>query len=226
MYRTLLDKVRCMLVSSSLPTVFWGEAVMTAAHLVNLSPSTAIDFKSPDFVWYEKLPDYSRLRVFGCTAYAHQTEGKLEPRSTKCVFLGYPNGVKRYRLWLKDSGYKVIISRDVIFNEHAMPCRETSSAGSDEVTEKRTNEVQIEGESENEGENDDDHEPYFVREPDKGQETPIQSEDEESDVDQPQPESKNNRTITASLGYLLTRDRTRRIRRSNPKYSYADIIAY
>ena len=84
----------------------------------------------------------------------------------------------------------------------------------------------LRGKSENEGENDVDHEPDFVREPDKGQETPIQSEDEESDVDQPQPESGNNRTITASPGYLLTRDRTRRIRKPNPKYSYADIIAY
>ena len=46
-----------------------GETVMLTAHLVNLSPSTTIDFKSPDFVWSGKLPDYSRLRVFGCVAY-------------------------------------------------------------------------------------------------------------------------------------------------------------
>ena len=38
MNRTLLDKVRCMLVSSGLPKLFWGEAVMTASHLVNFSP--------------------------------------------------------------------------------------------------------------------------------------------------------------------------------------------
>ncbi|KAK1614039.1 hypothetical protein QYE76_019556 [Lolium multiflorum] len=39
------------------------------------------------------------LRVFGCTAYAHVDNGKLEPRAVKCIFLGYGSGVKAYRLW-------------------------------------------------------------------------------------------------------------------------------
>ena len=43
--------------------------------------------------------DYSQLRVFGCTAYAHVDNGKLEPRDVKCLFLGYGSGVKRYKLW-------------------------------------------------------------------------------------------------------------------------------
>ena len=60
-----------MLVSSGLPKLFWGEAVMTASHLVNFSPSTAIDFKSPEEMWTGKIPDYSKLKVFGCAAYAH-----------------------------------------------------------------------------------------------------------------------------------------------------------
>ena len=38
-------------------------------------------------------------RVFGCSAFAHQKEGKLDPRSIKCVFLGYGDGVKGHRLW-------------------------------------------------------------------------------------------------------------------------------
>lgn len=63
---------------------------MTTAHLVNLSPSTAINFKTPEQVWTGKIPDYSGLKLFGCAVYAHQSEGKLEPRSVKCVFLGYP----------------------------------------------------------------------------------------------------------------------------------------
>ncbi|CAA0832957.1 Uncharacterized mitochondrial protein AtMg00820 [Striga hermonthica] len=41
----------------------------------------------------------------------------------KCVFLRYPNGVKGYRLWLRSVlGFKVVISRDVVFNESEMPC--------------------------------------------------------------------------------------------------------
>ena len=129
--RTLLDKVRCMLVSSGLPKLFWGEAVMTAAHLVNMSPSTAINFKTPEELWTGKIPDYSTLRVFGYASYVHQSKGKLEPRVVKGVFLGYPQGVKGYRLWLKeDKGYRVTTSRDVTFDELTMPCRAVSVANS------------------------------------------------------------------------------------------------
>ena len=36
----------------------------------------------------------------------------------KAIFLGYPKGVKGYKLWLINER-KVIISRNVIFNENA-----------------------------------------------------------------------------------------------------------
>ncbi|KAL5549287.1 hypothetical protein UlMin_004518 [Ulmus minor] len=99
------------------------EALMTACYIVNQSPSTAIDLKTPNEMWFGKPKSYSNMRVFGCLAYAHQNEGKLEPRAVKCVFLGYPEGTKGYRLWMKDSkGYKVIVSRDVVFKEDVMPC--------------------------------------------------------------------------------------------------------
>ncbi|KAL2519673.1 Reverse transcriptase Ty1/copia-type domain-containing protein [Abeliophyllum distichum] len=43
--------------------------------------------------------------------------------SLKCVFLGYEENVKGYTLWVREEmGYKVIIRRDVVFNESLMPC--------------------------------------------------------------------------------------------------------
>ena len=71
---------------------------MTATYLINRSPSTALEFKTPEEKWKGKPPNLSHLRVFGCSAYAHQSEGKLEPRALKCIFLGYPQGTKGYRL--------------------------------------------------------------------------------------------------------------------------------
>jgi hypothetical protein len=59
------------------------------------------------------------LRVFGCTAYAHVDNGKLEPRAIKCIFLGYGSGVKAYKLWNPETK-KVLLSRNIIFNEAVM----------------------------------------------------------------------------------------------------------
>lgn len=74
-----------------------------------------------------KDPKLGNLKVMGCKAYAHSIGGKLDPLSTRCVFIGYQYGIKRYRLRDRESGgVKVIVSRDVIFNELVFPCKETN----------------------------------------------------------------------------------------------------
>jgi len=88
--------------------------------LVNRSPSTAIDCKTPYEVWFGTPADYSILKTFGCPAYCHVNDGKLEPRSKKYIFLGYAVGVKGHRLWCSDpKSQNFIVIRDV-FNESTM----------------------------------------------------------------------------------------------------------
>ncbi|KAG8501848.1 hypothetical protein CXB51_004653 [Gossypium anomalum] len=119
MNRTIMEKVRCMLSNANLPKSFWAEAASTACFLINRSPSVAIEKKTPQEVWSGNPANYSDLKIFGCPAYAHVSNGKLEPRSIKCVFLGYKAGVKGYKLWCPENR-KVVISRDVVFDETAM----------------------------------------------------------------------------------------------------------
>ncbi|KAG8473613.1 hypothetical protein CXB51_036044 [Gossypium anomalum] len=95
------------------------EATSTACFLINRSPSVAIEKKTLQEVWSGNPANYSDLKIFGCPAYAHVDNGKLEPRSIKCVFLGYKAGVKGYKLWCPENR-KVVISRDVVFDETAM----------------------------------------------------------------------------------------------------------
>jgi ATP-binding cassette subfamily B (MDR/TAP) protein 1 len=92
MHRTIISKARCMLSNADMSRRFWAEAASTASYLINRSPSIPLDKSIA--VWSGTPADYSHLRVFGCTAYAHVDIGKLEPRVVKCIFLGYASGVK------------------------------------------------------------------------------------------------------------------------------------
>ena len=66
------------------------------------------------------------MKPFDCPAYARVDNGKQEPRALKFVFLGYKPGVKGYKLWSSELR-KVILSKDVTFDETSMIHRATSS---------------------------------------------------------------------------------------------------
>lgn len=62
--------------------------------------------------------------MFGCKAYAHVKLGKLDTRAVKCLFIGYPEGVKGYKLRCLEPGMeRTLISRDVTFVEDEFPMK-------------------------------------------------------------------------------------------------------
>lgn len=83
-----------MLVSMGLKEVFGAEVVVTATYLINRCLSNSLGMKTPEEVWLGHPPSLYRLRVFGCLAYAHIRQDKVEPRALKCMFLRFPEGVK------------------------------------------------------------------------------------------------------------------------------------
>jgi len=118
MNRTLLESARAMICHAGLSKSFWAEAVNTAAYIRNRVTTTSTG-QTPYERWYGRIPDVSHLRVFGCTAYAYSPEAdrrKLDKKSSKLRFLGYGDGQKGYRL-MDIKKRKLVISRDVIFNE-------------------------------------------------------------------------------------------------------------
>lgn len=117
--RTIMNKVRSMLSESGLDKKFWAEAVSTSVYLINKSPSSTMENKIPEELWTSVISNLSRLRRFGCIVYVHSQEGKLDPRAKKGVFVGYPSGVKGFRVWMIEEE-KCTISRNVVFREDVM----------------------------------------------------------------------------------------------------------
>ncbi|GJT99994.1 retrotransposon protein, putative, ty1-copia subclass [Tanacetum coccineum] len=103
------------------------------AYLINRSPSTAIEKKTPMEMWSGHPSDYGMLRIFGCVVYPHDKQGKLEPRAVKCVLLGYPEGLKGYILYRIDNeSPKIVTSRNVVFNESVMYKDTLKDSGADQ----------------------------------------------------------------------------------------------
>lgn len=117
--RTLVEKVRAMLLEAGLEKTMWAEAMVTANYVRNRSPVKSSEDRTPWEKFFERKPDVSHLRVFGATAYVqvpqHQRR-KLDPTSKKGIFIGYEANSKAYRVML-DKTRKIIVSRDIIFEE-------------------------------------------------------------------------------------------------------------
>jgi hypothetical protein len=76
--------------------------VGTTCHLVNQSPFSTLDDKTPHEVWTSKKPSLAHLKVFGYDSYVHvlkEIMSKLYKKVEKCIFIGYKDGLKCYELW-------------------------------------------------------------------------------------------------------------------------------
>ncbi|GJY35801.1 putative RNA-directed DNA polymerase [Tanacetum coccineum] len=88
--RTLLDMVRSMMSRATLPISFWGYALETAAHILNLVPTKKV-LKTPFEMWKRKRPSLRHIKIWGCEVYdRRESQEKLEARSEKCLFVSYP----------------------------------------------------------------------------------------------------------------------------------------
>lgn len=132
MIRTINNSIRSLLFQAHLTPGYWVEALNVAVHILNILPSISIQNRIPFTLLFQKTPRYDHLKVFGCLCFPnlnHSNLQKLAPRSTPCLFLGYPALHRGYRcLDLKTN--KIIISRHVFFDESVFPAAESRSSSS------------------------------------------------------------------------------------------------
>jgi hypothetical protein len=126
---TLKEMANCMIQSKGLSLKYWAEAIKCENYIVNHTPTKALKNITLEEAWTKIKPDVSHFCVFGSIAWAHILDEKrkaLQPKSEKCIFVGYSKDVKGYRL-LQSHCNEIIIRRDVKFDENIL-AYEPSSA--------------------------------------------------------------------------------------------------
>ena len=93
--RHIRETAVTLLQTAFLPSQFWYHACALATYLINRMPTPVLSMCSPFEKLYHKLPGLELLRIFGCACYpllASTRTNKLQPKTTKCIFVGFAAG--------------------------------------------------------------------------------------------------------------------------------------
>ena len=102
MNRTIMDKVRCLLAYANLDEEYWKEALMTAAYLTNLYPTSALNLTTPYEAWHKEKPNIEHLRIFGCLCFVKVKAKKYQSRSKAGLFMRYAENQRDKSSYVED----------------------------------------------------------------------------------------------------------------------------
>ena len=116
--RTLMEKVRAVLIDSQLSKTLWPLALNYVVHTRNRTPCKPHN-KTPYEMFTGQKPDVSHFQIFGNACHVlnpkHKVFSKLDPRSEKGTFVGYVTGSKNTYYILV--GGNLIESKNVRFTD-------------------------------------------------------------------------------------------------------------
>ena len=97
-----MEMVCNMMETKHLPNEYWVETVVTTVYIMNQCPTKSVKNKIPQEAWIGMHHSVSNLKVFGCVIYAHvldEIRKKLDKKGQKCIFIGYSEDTKAYKLY-------------------------------------------------------------------------------------------------------------------------------
>ncbi|MBW0555648.1 hypothetical protein O181_095363 [Austropuccinia psidii MF-1] len=119
--RSVIEKTRCLLLKSKLPTQYWAEVAETATMLCNLTRKGS---KTPYELWHKIYPPIDKLRPFWCKTWVRIPDsaraGKFDAVAWEGIMLGYANQALAYWI-LRVADKLVVISRHIKFDESSFP---------------------------------------------------------------------------------------------------------
>ena len=103
----------------NVPKHFWTDTVSTTCFLINRMPLSVLNWAIP---YHQLFPNYLfpiDPKVFECTCFVQDVcpkVSKLDPKSLKCIFVGYSGVQKGYRCYCPTLR-RYFVSTDVTFFE-------------------------------------------------------------------------------------------------------------
>ena len=110
---------RSMMKEKHIPNEYWGDTVTSLVYILNKSPTKSMKDRVPKQYRSSKCSNISHSIIFGCVYYAHVPEEmriKSDNRSQKCIFAGYSEESKAYRLY-NPITKRCVINRGVVIKE-------------------------------------------------------------------------------------------------------------
>lgn len=127
--RTIALKARAMLIQSGLGTEYWYRAVKHTVFLDNRTVSSALNYKTPHEIWYQRRPTFDHIQPFGCLAYRlirkELRGGKLQPVSCPSILEGIEEHNHNYHL-LDLASRKITVTHYATFQPLVFPARNAS----------------------------------------------------------------------------------------------------
>ena len=114
-----MNMAHSMLSHKKLSNEYWDEAVRCSVYLLNKSPTVTVQDKIPEEAWSGTKTSVSHLRILCSVAFAHKPDElrrKLDKKSERCIFIGYSEQHKEYKLYNLITK-KLVVCRDVMFIE-------------------------------------------------------------------------------------------------------------
>jgi hypothetical protein len=120
-----------MLHHRNIPLYLWGEAIQIAAYILNHTYTCLRPDSTPYEAWFGIKPSLAHTQIFGSDAFIHVPKEKInkfDSKSHPCIFLGYSDESKMYRVWNKVTK-RVSITRYILFHENTTtPFESTASS--------------------------------------------------------------------------------------------------
>jgi hypothetical protein len=134
--RVIIERGRALRISSGLPKELANELVVTAAMLLNVTPTESLGWDTPYQRVFGRKPSVAHMAPIGCRAYVLNRKvkrgDKLESRTMIGYLVGY-DSTNIFRIWIP-SKERVMRTRDVVFErQHLMKDDDEPEKLSEEV---------------------------------------------------------------------------------------------